>query len=644
MMAFLKPTLLLVVASVLPAQDLSKLPEWAREAARESLAEKAPEEADAWVLLNRTEIEYRGKGELRVRRCRLSRILKERGLSEAGFAHDGLGGRSGRVRSMKGWNLRPDGELEKVNKSDAVEVTDASRRQVLAGLSRVVTGSLVAYESEETIRHPLGPLDATGVMESNPIRHWELVTAGGTFQVDCRNLLPWIPASAETQGRVILRGVPSIPKEESWVPGTYDGLPRVMVRVLDPDLKGLPGLTDWNAFARWIQSTYREKASPARVLDLQGLGPVEALTRLHGWMRQGMTYRQVYLAPERGWVPDSAAEIARKRFGDCKDLTTLFLSEAGTAGLNGYPALVRVFDGHARPEDPVGFAFNHVIAAIALPVSLGLPSEVTTPQGRFLLVDPTARLTRLGVLPSAFRHQQVMICREEGALWVSVPDSALEEEALKLQIEGEINYVGGIEAEVRIEEVGDAHGLRSVMLEGGRERLKARLAGGMLDLPGDGRLDLLEVSDPMDPGQAFTVKATIRHPLGLRANGDEMSLVAWGMPGVPAPLVKPGETRRFPLDIPAGPRSEVRMRLVLPRGVTPLLASLEHRSGVRDIAWKAVVDPSGPRHVLELSLVHVRKAARFTGEGLARGLADLKADRALLRRLHEDGLAFRVAR
>lgn len=86
------------------------------------------------------------------------------------------------------------------------------------------------------------------------------------------------------------------------------------------------------------------------------------------------------------------------------------------------------------------------------------------------------------------------------------------------------------------------------------------------------------------------------------------------------------------------------MRLVLPRGVTPLLASLEHRSGVRDIAWKAVVDPSGPRHVLELSLVHVRKAARFTGEGLARGLADLKADRALLRQLHEDGLAFRVAR
>ena len=141
----LRPLVLsLLLAPALVAQSLSKLPTWAREPAMAALDEPAPE-ADAWVLLDRTEFAYRGDGEIRKRHVRVVRVLTERGLDQGLFVAHGLGWKTSVLKRLKGWNLRPDGELETLERDYTVTVAAGNRRAdtlTVGQLPRVAKGIL----------------------------------------------------------------------------------------------------------------------------------------------------------------------------------------------------------------------------------------------------------------------------------------------------------------------------------------------------------------------------------------------------------------------------------------------------------------------------------------------------------------------
>jgi len=175
----------LVFALSLGAQTISKLPDWAQPHASASLA-MPPADADAWVLLDRTEIAYVGSGTVKVKRYRLTKVLTERGLDVGIFSLGGLGGRTSQVKRLKGWNARPDGEVKTLDSDRVLKVEGfqsedgddfSSGTATHAFLPMVVKGSLVAFESIQAIRLPMGPIVSTDVMESEPIRRWELEPA-----------------------------------------------------------------------------------------------------------------------------------------------------------------------------------------------------------------------------------------------------------------------------------------------------------------------------------------------------------------------------------------------------------------------------------------------------------------------------------
>jgi len=651
--------LLLALTSMLSAEDFHKLPAWAQAAALEVLNKPIPD-ADAWVVLEQTEMAYIGGGEVRTKHLRVVKILTERGVNEAGYILRGLGGKASRINRLKGWNLRPDGELVKLDNdhvlssgtSDATSVSTTVA--TLAVLPRATKGSWVAFESEETTKFPGGPLSRFQILEENPIHRFLLLAAKkeGWFselkqvslQLEAFHFKPWLK-DAEIQSGPSLQilDLPALPKDEGAQPPSEDVLPEVMVRFEDPELKDVPPTKSWDVFARYFHDSYKTRYSGKSEIGLLEKDPEMGLLAIHRWMTRGLIYRQVYLSPERGWTPERAAETIRKRYGDCKDLASCFVSEARAMGLKAYPVLCKIQEGTAHSSDCVSVAsFNHVIAAVQLEKSLGLPAEIETPKGRFLLVDLTSRSTPLGLLPSGHRNREVLICQEAGGLWVHIPISAVQQPTCNVRLDGRVDGPGRLEATLRFQEQGDALGLRSTYLGQGAQGLREFLLRNYLDLPLTGALDLVQVGDPLEIEKPFEVQLRLNHPDGFHLQGQEGILVSWGLPGTPGPIQKPGRPRQFPILIEDISRCDYEATLHLPWPVTPVVTAKKIDTPVRMIDWSAAEAREGAGSVVHLTFREQKHDAYFDYPDREHGLGVWKNDRLQVRELYREGFAFKL--
>ncbi|WP_306591851.1 hypothetical protein [Geothrix sp. 21YS21S-4] len=636
----------------------ARLPEWAAAASQSVLAEKAPEGADAWVLLDRTEIAYVGAGEIRQRRFRVVQVLTERGTNQAAFLLQGLGGKASQVKKLRAWNLRPDGEMVKLDRSDAVTIHDAGSAEFSTdtvtgvALDRVVVGSLLAFESLEAIQNPIGPIAGERILEANPVRRWELAVAKkeGWFTdlkavgvlMEKHHFRPWIEQVDEVAGqRITLSNLPALPKDEGGHPDLGEILPMVRVRFFDPDLPVSRMWGSWDTLAAWEEETFGGKRAPATAPS-RGWAGLTGLRSLHAWMGETFTYRQVYLTPERGWVPERADQVGRKRYGDCKDLTCVLISEAKALGYAGYPVLATIGGPRVAPDTSPFPFFNHVITALKLETSLGLPAEVETPGGRFLLVDPTDFFTPLGLLGTAHRGRQVMICADGVARWVSIPDSAVQPSRLELEVEGSASREGKLTATLRIRETGDAWGLRSMAKARGAKGVHDRLVEDLLDLPPTGAVVVQAVENPLELDKPFEVTVKVDHPQGFRLNGGERELVGWGIPWPPKLIQKVGVPRRYPVQSGAFGEQVLRVRLRVPGAVQPVLPARSGETPFRAFTWEATSEREGAESVVSLRFDIRWKPATYGFEAREEGLGAWKKDRSSYKAFREEALGFKV--
>ncbi|MBK8724987.1 MAG: hypothetical protein IPL96_02740 [Holophagaceae bacterium] len=638
----MRPALLLLLATgaVLGAQDFGRLPDWARAAAQEAAKETPPAGAEAWVLLERTEIAYAGVGEIRKRHQRLVQVLTEKGTEAGVHAIHGLGGKASRVKKLKGWNLRPDGELVKLDQDEIVTVDSDSGSELSTGLltgavlNRVVRGSFVAFESQEVIRHPLGAVAMDLVMEAYPIRRWELTLAKkeGWFtdlkavetRITTRHFEPWIAQAEILPGQSVrIANVPGLPQKEGAVPPWRNVLPQVSVAFLDPALASAPSVATWDTLATWFHGVYMAKCAPSLPTGFQAQGGQPGLAALVAWMARELRYRQVYLSPERGWIPEAAQEVHRRRLGDCKDLSVCLIAGVRQLGFEAFPALALIGDGELEEGEPVNpFAFNHVITAIRLPATLGLPAEVETPKGRFLLVDPTSRTTPLGRLHAGHEGRKVFVCTGDGGFWAAVPQAAIERPGTALVLDGSIQAAGRLVGTLTILEDADHLSLRSALLQGGRPALDSAVQA-VLDLPPNGSFKVEEAGDPLALGVPFKVRVRVEHPDWFRREGSEFVLRPYGVPGSADLIQKPGEARRYPVWMGLVTHWSFKAHLAVPGAFAPVKASNQLETPLRMARSEAKAGPG----TLDLSLDLDRRKARYGFEAREEGVKLQKRDR-----------------
>jgi hypothetical protein len=644
MAGLLVPALCVLLSS---AARLDRLPDWAAAVARETEAQPAPADADAWVLLQRTELVYVGDGKVQARAQRVVRVLGERGLGERALLVPGLAGKGSKLKRLKGWNARPDGDVEEIARDDVVALEDGQSRLNAVAFARAMKGSVLAFESVLETEHPMGPVEVLPVVETEPVRQWSMTTRserpGVEVSLDAQHVSPWLPQGpAPGIGSLSFRDVPARPRDEPAAPADRNALPWVQVRFHDPSLhKDVPSSANWDSLASWTYAKYATKLAPAR----QSRGGDDArgvLRAIHDWTAAEMVYRQVYLTPERGWIPSPADEVARRRYGDCKDLATLVMSEARAAGLQAYPVLARIVEGRVEEAEPPGmFAFNHVIAAVRLPETLGLPAEVEVPQGRFLLVDPTARLTAFGRLTDAHAGRRLLVCTEKGGVWITVPESATQSARTRLRLEGKLVKPWTFQGTLEVSEEGALEGLRAAEVEGGVDALrKACLRFG---LPAGARCEVKEHADPFRLEAPYTVAFALENKDAVHSAGTgEWTLDLPGVPRPPRSIARVGRARALPVVFDERGTLELEVHLQAPWRFSAVTPEEHGETALRAYEWKTDVHPTEGGSDLEFHFSQRLLPRTFDFDRRDEGVAAWKKDRAAVQRLRDNALALKV--
>ena len=248
------------------AARLDKLPDWAAAVARETEAQPAPG--------RRGRVGAPAADGARLRRRRQGAGAGAACREGPGRARAGREGAAwcpasrGRARSssvLKGWNARPDGDVEEIARDDVVALEDGQSRLSAVAFARAMKGSLLAFESVVETEHPMGPVEVLPVVETAPVRQWSLTTRserpGVEVSVDAQHVSPWFPRGpAPALGSLSFRDVPARPRDEAATPSDRNALPWVQVRFFDPSLhKDVPSSASWDTLASWTYAKYAAK-------------------------------------------------------------------------------------------------------------------------------------------------------------------------------------------------------------------------------------------------------------------------------------------------------------------------------------------------------------------------------------------------
>lgn len=650
---------LLCLCACADTPDLSKLPDWAAAAVVESRSVPTPEQADAWVLLDRTEFAYTGDGEIRQHRFRVVQILGEQGLGEAYFTLFGEGASTTKVKKLRGWNLRPDGDVERLSLDDALTLQGvagddgsySTRRVTQAQLPRTVKGSLVAFESLEVVKEPLGPIHTLLPFESNPVLRWECEAGKkeGWFSnlkaVECRMDLVgtrgWGLRIQQAPGSVTILNLPRIPKPEPFQPPYEECLPQVRIRFIDPAQIYTPLWSSWDGLARFTYAAFQASDLEGLPPDSPDPDPVTKLKHLLTWMDAHFTYRQVYMSASRDWIPEKIPEIGRKRYGDCKDFATYLIADAQRVGLKAFPVLAAINNARMNPDVPPGDGFNHALVAIKLDRTRGLPAEVQTSEGRFLLVDPTDHYTPFGQLGGYHRGRWVMICLPSKASWVQIPDSGVVAESLKFHLAGDLGEDGRLKGRLRLEECGNASGIRAMATETDPKAFLQWLRSSVLSLPAAATCDLISHSQVSDLTSPFVMELDVTVPDSADSDASELDIRLPGFPPLPPRAESTGVLRALPLVSLAAKHLTYQADLRLAKPVSPLLPTWTAATCRRRLTWSAKADAAASRN-LSLTLQEECLPCGFDMTQRQEGVKAFTADRAAVLKLRQDGLAFKI--
>ncbi|MFN7988388.1 MAG: DUF3857 domain-containing protein [Thermoanaerobaculia bacterium] len=528
------------------------------------------EENSGWfrLLLDESRWTFEADGRYSVAHRRVLRILSHEGAAEMGSISAQWKPWIEDAPVFRARVVRPDGTVLLLDEKSVTETPASSdpllfddRRLLRAPLPGLEPGAVVEWEVV-TRRKSAAPAGALG---TQPLA-FSFPAARIRCRLEAPSTLPFVwkslgldlpPRASLVNGRVVRlwerTAVPPLAETEEGLP------PDVPVGESVEFGTG----TSWGEVAKW----YRERVE-ARIAE--GPVPSESLprgpfpTRLHEaaalaeWVRKEVRYTGLVFG-EAAVVPTPPREVARRKFGDCKDQATLLVAALRAHGFDAAVALVHAGEeGDLTPGLPSLEAFDHAIVHVA-----GL-----RPEGVF--VDTTSRFERLGEVPVHLQGRLALVCRPDAAGLVRIPTAASAANASRTQ------FV------VRALEGGASTAGEKTVYGGAFESSRRETFDGMNDSErkayferwarsrfGGGKVLKQSVTDPRDLSGPFTLETQVEKP-GLLTSTDERCVFSVGRGLFLANLPDPGEEKRRH-DLATLPiRQEFEYTLVPPAGFAPL--------------------------------------------------------------------------
>lgn len=341
--------------------------------------------------------------------------------------------------------------------------------------------------------------------------------------------------------------------------------------------ESIPSLTvstfkDWNAFARWYWALVKKQHESNE--DIQKLvteltkdcqSEDDKIRKVYEYVVSKIRYNDAWEFGVHGFKPYNATSIFARKFGDCKDKSTLINTMLRQLGIESYPVLIfgAQWPGDLRGQEDISLPmvghFNHCISYV-------LPKG----ERKGLFLDGTAQFHPYGTLPSMDYGANVVVVTPKGALMKTVPmhspdDNAVTEQA---QVTVDAKGVATVKTVIR------CNGSFAVVLrdelqtEGRRKTILERILGRQMT---GVRVDRVKASELSDLSKEVRVEVDMTIEKALKKNGDAEALVpirSW-LFGLMSP--KPRELatkveRKYDLVLPNPRQLEESHTIQLPPG------------------------------------------------------------------------------
>lgn len=219
----------------------------------------------------------------------------------------------------------------------------------------------------------------------------------------------------------------------------------------------------WSSIGAWYADVARDRYE--RRVSTSGsakiVQPDVLETMKHAYDVVGKETRYVSVSVGvSGWRPRKSGETRKTKYGDCKDMSTLLVSDLAERGIEAYPVLVLTRDeGYVDSSFP-SFEFNHVI--------------VVAPLGDDTVwMDPTCRWCPFGELPWTDEATSALLVTDTGGVLVHTPKSQASVNHTTREVRIEILPTGRLAAVGSITAVGGyARNLRAYLPHMTREEVR----------------------------------------------------------------------------------------------------------------------------------------------------------------------------
>jgi Domain of Unknown Function with PDB structure (DUF3857)/Transglutaminase-like superfamily len=475
----------LLLLSVSTAFAGEEAPPWLQQAA----AQKTPaydKAVPAVVLLDESLMTVGSDGRITTTSTYVVRILKREGRDEA-IARESYMTDTGKVREMKAWLIRPNGEVKRYGKDQTLDIAsanndvyDESRYKIIDASNDADAGAVFGYQTVTESRSFFS--QSLWYFQSNlPVvqsRMQLALPAGWTASSVTFNHAKIEPTANGSTYTWELRDLPFIEYEPSG-PSVSNLAPRVAISygpAAGSTGAGARTFSSWTDVSRW----YSELSDPQVTLDDALAGKARELTanakteleriQIIGRYVQNLQYISIQIGVGR-YRPHSATEVFAKSYGDCKDKANLMRAMLKAVKIEAYPVLI--FSGdptYVREDWASPSQFNHCIIAIKVSDETKAPTIIEHAKlGRLLIFDATDDNTPVGDLPAHEQGSFALVAAGDAGSLMRMPTTPPEANKLERQAEVNLAANGSIGGIIKERSVG-----QSAVLERGMFRRFSR--------------------------------------------------------------------------------------------------------------------------------------------------------------------------
>jgi Domain of Unknown Function with PDB structure (DUF3857)/Transglutaminase-like superfamily len=379
-----------------------------------------------------------------------------------------------RINSIHAWCIPAQGKDYEVKDKDAVEtavgvengelMTDL--RTKILQIPAADPGNIVGYEIEREER-PYVLEEAWEFQDNIPVReaHYTLqLPPGWEYKAVWLNHADVAPTSSGGQSAWAVSDIAAVKPEEEMPP--WRGVAgRMSLTLLPPAGNPNRGFLSWGEMGNWFLGLTRGRRDPSpelkqkvAALTANAATPLAKMQALAAFTQNDIRYVAIELGIG-GHQPHPAADVFTKRYGDCKDKTTLLSSMLKEIGLDSYYVVINTERGSVTASTPPNLGFNHMILAIQLPPGVEDASLVAVMQhpklGRLLFFDPTDHLTPFGSLSGALQANYGLLVTPDGGELTELPESQPALNGINRTAKLTLDTNGRLQGEVHEVRLGD---------------------------------------------------------------------------------------------------------------------------------------------------------------------------------------------